>query len=684
MKHSNRHNPATIDRPEAAAAPATHSANPATADIHRRVTPAALIVAIGIVFGDIGTSPLYVMKAITGANPTYDRAYILGAVSCIFWTLTLQTTLKYVVIALHADNRGEGGILTLFSLLRHSRWRWLYIPAAIGAGTLIADGVITPAVTVTSAAEGLRDLYPGAPVVAIVLIIITLIFMLQRRGTGSIGRLFGPVMLLWFTMLGVLGLCSIHLAPGILAAFNPIYAVRLLSTSPEWFLILGAVFLCTTGAEALYSDLGHCGRFNITWAWAFVKVMLMLNYLGQGAWLLWLHSGAGLMKATTALPPANPFYGIMPSWFLPIGIIMSTLAAIIASQALLSGSFTLFSEAIGLDFWPRLKINYPSPLKGQLYIPLINTFLYAGCIVTVLLFRTSSAMEAAYGLAITITMLMTTLLLTFWMHRRRVPTWLCVIFASVFTLIEGVFLIANLSKFMHGGWYTLMIAAAVTAIMLLWRRANIVRNKHIDFVDFSESYPLLRDIAADREIPKYASNLVFFSKSPAADKVESKLIYSIVRKTPKRADRYWIVRVVADDAPDTLEYDYDILIPGLLVSIEMRIGYRVAPQVNVYLRQVINEMVEAGEVKLTSGYPSLAGRNIPGDFRFVLIHRVFSPSSNCSPSDRRAMTAYEWIDRMSVTPEKAMGLDTSSLTRETVPLIINTQSPRQIRRVIRR
>lgn len=639
-----------------------------------RITIGALIVTVGIVFGDIGTSPLYVMKAITGANPEFDADYILGALSCIFWTLTLQTTLKYVIIALQADNHGEGGILALYSLLRHSRWKWLYVPAAIGAGTLIADGVITPAVTVTSAVEGLRGIYADAPVIPVVIAIIAFIFIIQQRGTSRIGRLFGPVMLTWFAMLGTLGALNIPQAPSILKAFNPAYAVRLLISSPEWFLVLGAVFLCTTGAEALYSDLGHCGRRNITWAWGFVKLTLMCNYLGQGAWLLARNAeGASLPEGL------NPFYAVMPEWFLPIGIVMSTLAAIIASQALLSGSFTLFSEAIGLGFWPRLRIKYPSPFKGQLYIPLINTFLFAGCIVTVLLFRTSSAMEAAYGLAITVTMLMTTLLLAFWMRQKGTSPFICAVFAAVFTIIEGLFLAANLTKFMHGGWYTLLLAAAVIAVMLIWRRAVRVRESHVEYVDFKESYDLIREISSDASIPKYASNLVFFSKARSPHKVESKLIYSIVRKMPKRADRYWIVRVEADDAPDTLEYDYDILIPGLLVSIVMRIGYRVAPQVNVYLRQAISDMEASGEVTLTSGYPSLAARGIPGDFRFVLIHRVFSPSSTCSASDRRAMWAYGWLDRMSLSPEKAMGLDTSYLTREIVPLIINTGTPRRIR-----
>ena len=359
------------------------------------LTALGLLVALGIVFGDIGTSPLYVMKAIMHVNPAAAPDYVIGAISCIIWTLTLQTTVKYVLIALRADNKGEGGILALFSLVRRLRHRWLYIIAAIGASTLIADGVITPAVTVTSAIEGLRGIYPAAPVIAITIMIICLIFFVQQFGTSKIGRCFGPFMLAWFLMLGILGTVALTSAPAVLKAFNPVYAVRLLIHYPGWFLILGAVFLCTTGAEALYSDLGHCGRLNISVSWIFVKLMLILNYLGQGAYII---THPGIWASDT-----NPFYAIMPQAFLPVGIIMSTGAAIIASQALISGSFTIFSEAINLDFWPRLRIAYPTVLKGQLYIPSINLFLFLGCIITVLLFRTSSAMEAAYGLAITVT-----------------------------------------------------------------------------------------------------------------------------------------------------------------------------------------------------------------------------------------------------------------------------------------
>lgn len=632
-----------------------------------------LLVTMGIVFGDIGTSPLYVMKAITHVDPAYDAAYIIGAVSCIIWTLTLQTTVKYVIIALRADNKGEGGILALYSLLRRSPKRWLYMVAAIGASTLIADGVITPAVTVTSAIEGLRSLAPDTPVVPITILIITGIFLVQRTGTRSIGRWFGPFMLLWFLMLGILGSINIGTHTAIFKAFNPWYAVNLLINYPGWFLILGAVFLCTTGAEALYSDLGHCGRMNITVSWIFVKIMLILNYLGQGAWLI-ANPGAGIGDV-------NPFFAIMPRGMLLIGIIMSTGAAIIASQALISGSFTIFSEAITLNFWPRLRIKYPTTVKGQLYIPVINWFLWLGCVVTVLMFRTSSQMEAAYGLAITITMLMTTVLLSFYLHVKGVPSWLVAVFATVFIAIESIFFAANMFKFMHGGWFTILIAGIVFAVIFVWYRASLIRNRFMDYRDLTGATDIISDIRNDNSIPKYASNLIYFSHSPDPDKVENKLLYSIICKNPKRADRYWIIRLDYVDEPDTLAYSCRQLIPGILMCIDLRLGFRVKPQVSVYLRQIVEDLVADGSIDLTSSYPSLRKHGISGDFRFVIIHRIFSQSSTCKGGAAMIMKIREWLRHTGISDEKALGLDTSNVTVENVPLILNTAQPRRITRI---
>lgn len=635
-----------------------------------KLSLAGLLVTVGIVFGDIGTSPLYVMKAITGANPAFDEAYVTGAVSCVIWTLTLQTTVKYVLLALRADNKGEGGILALYALLRRLPPRWLYAVAAVGAAALVADGVITPAITVTSAVEGLRTVAAEVPVTPVVVVIILLIFVMQQAGTGRIGRCFGPFMLAWFLMLGVLGVCSLGHHPAILKAFNPWWAVRLLINSPGWFLILGAVFLCTTGAEALYSDLGHCGRRNITVSWLFVKAMLILNYLGQGAWLIACgHSDSAA---------SNPFYAVMPHWFAPAGVVMSTGAAIIASQALLSGSFTIFSEAINLGFWPNMRIKYPGTEKGQLYVPAVNWALLAGCLLTVAIFRDSGRMEAAYGLAITVTMLMTTFLLTLWMRSRGMSRMLCGAFLVFFATLEGLFFAANLFKFAHGGWYSLLIAGVVAAVMIVWRNATRVRARFIEYRSLADCAALAADVKADTHIPKYASNLVYFSRSPDKALVESKLVYSIVNKQPKRADHYWLLHVEYTDDPDTLDYTAEDVVPGTLYLVTMRLGFRVQPTVSVYLRQVVEDLVAAGRLDLTSTYPSLRARGIPGDFRFIILHRIFSPSSSCPRGAARLMRLHGLLRRMGISDQSAMGLDTSVVTLETVPLIINTAPQRRI------
>ena len=536
------------------------------------VTALGLLVTLGIVFGDIGTSPLYVMKTICHANPAFGPDYILGAVSLVFWTLTLQTTIKYVLIALRADNKGEGGILALYSLVKSKGKKWLYLLAALGAATLIADGVITPAITVTTSIEGLSAIMPDPPVIPVTLLIITLIFAAQRFGTSAIGRCFGPFMLLWFLMLGILGVCNIGLEPSILKAFNPWYAVKILIDYPGWFLVLGAVFLCTTGAEALYSDLGHCGRWNISIAWLFVKIMLVLNYLGQGAWIMSHHSEA-------AAGSVNPFYAIMPGWFVLIGIIMSAGASIIASQALISGSFTIFSEAVNLNFWPRLKIKYPSTVKGQLYIPSVNLFLFVGCVLTVVIFGSSAHMEGAYGLAITVTMLMTTILIAFWMRRRRMPLWLVAAFLLVFAGIETTFLCANLFKFLHGGWYTLLIASLLMTVIYLWFNASKIRRRYFQYADIRKSLGLIAGISRDKEIPKSASNMVYISESPDPTLIETKILYSIINKHPKRADHYWLIRVEYTDEPSTLDYTVDELIPGCLFSVGLKLGFRIDPKI---------------------------------------------------------------------------------------------------------
>lgn len=636
-----------------------------------RMTVMGLLVATGIVFGDIGTSPLYVMKAVTGVNPHFDADYITGAVSCIIWVLTLQTTLKYVIIALRADNNGEGGILALFSLLRKLPLRRLYIVGAIGAAALIADGVITPAITVTSAIEGLSIIAPKVPVIPIAIIIIIGIFLLQQSGTGRIGRIFGPFMLAWFLMLGIVGACNIHHAPQIIHAFNPWYAIKLLTTYPQWFLILGAVFLCTTGAEALYSDLGHCGRWNISISWIFVKAALIVNYIGQGAWLIGTGGAEGI----------NPFYGIMPGWFLPIGVAMSAGAAIIASQALLSGSFTIFSEAVNLDFWPKLRIKYPSDRKGQLYIPGVNWILLAGCLLTVVLFRDSSHMEGAYGLAITVTMLMTTVLLAIYLRHRGHAMWICIAFLIFFGILETIFFIANVAKFAHGGWFTMLIAGLVALVMIAWYNSTRIRDSYIEFSSVDSQLELINDLKHDDSVPRYASNIVYFSRSANPRKLENKLLYSIVSRQPKRADHYWIIHIERSDDPWRLDYTIDELMENTMFFITITMGFRVQPKISLYLRQIVEDLVEAKRVDITSSYPSLHRHGIAGDFRFIIINRIFSNESSCSRTEAILMRMHDRLRHLGISDPSAMGLDTSGTVMESVPLIISTSGFQRITRV---
>jgi len=639
---------------------------------HHRVGFLGLLITLGIVFGDIGTSPLYVMKAILHTGEAINESTILGALSCIIWTLTLQTTIKYVCVALRADNNGEGGILALYALLRKMKRKWIYLLAIIGASTLLADGIITPAITVTTAIEGLESISPHLPVIPITLGIITIIFFVQRFGTESIGKSsFGVFMLIWFLLLGVTGAFSITSYPLILKAFNPYYAAMLLAKSPEWFLILGAVFLCTTGAEALYSDLGHCGRKNITISWLFVKAMLILNYLGQGAWVL---------NHIQTASSVNPFFSIMPQNMLIFAIIMATGAAIVASQALISGTFSILSEAMNLHFWPRMRIKHPTHVKGQLYIPVINLAMYIGVVLIILLFRDSSHMEAAYGLAITITMLMTTLLLGFYLRTKGVARIFILLFMGAYCVIEGIFLAANLSKFLAGGWCTMLIGGILFLMMYVWVRAIKIRHHYISTKPLNEYYQIISDIKADESIPKYASNLVYVNHADKEGAVDDKLLYSIINKQPKRADHYWLINLEFADTPDTLEYSCETLVPDTLYSVTMRIGFRIEPRVSLYLRQVVEDLVASRKVDLRSTYPSLRKNGIPGDFRFIIIHRVYYPESSDNRQQNLLMTIYALIGKIGIDEPKALGLDTSMVVVERVPLIINHRN-RSIRRI---
>lgn len=639
------------------------------------VTAAGLLVAFGIIYGDIGTSPLYTLRAIVGPNSVINADVVRGALSCIFWTLTLQTTVKYVILILRADNRGEGGIFALYALVRRHA-RWLTLPAIIGGSALLADGIITPPISVTSAVEGIRQLYPvitETQIVTIVVVILTVLFLIQAFGTSVVGTAFGPVMLVWFGMLGVLGLLSIAHDPTIFASLNPYYAYELLVEYPGGFWLLGSVFLCTTGAEALYSDMGHCGRKNIRVSWVFVKTSLLLNYFGQGVWLLH-HNGENLNNRI-------PFYQLMPAGFLTIGIVIATAATVIASQALISGSFTLISEAIRLNFWPKVRLRYPSAQKGQLYVPSINLLLWMGCVGIVLYFRESSNMEAAYGLAITLTMLMTTMLMAYYLYSKKYQAWGVVLFLTVYLAIEGSFLVANLIKFPHGGYVSLMIGATIAGVMYIWLQAFQIKLRLTEYVRIDHYLQSLKELSRDISIPKYATHIVFMSNAARQSEIESKIIYSIFQKRPKRADIYWFVHVDTTDDPYTMEYKVNTIAPDDAYKITFKLGFRVEQRINLFLRKVIEDMVRHKEVDITSRYESLNRQNVIGDFRFVVLEKFLSFENDLPTFERLIMNAYFSIKGFTTPEDRWFGLDSSSVKVEKVPLVIRPVENISLKRI---
>jgi len=618
-----------------------------------------LIITLGIVYGDIGTSPLYVVKAVFGNLDFYNKDIVLGVASCIFWTLTIQTTLKYVIITLQANNKGEGGIFALYALIR-KRNKWAYIVAIIGGSTLLADGIITPSITVTSAIEGLRIVNPEIPTILISIGILALLFFIQQFGTDFVGRSFGPIMLMWFITIGVLGFFQVIVSPEIIKAINPYYAVNLISHHPFALVILGAVFLATTGAEALYSDLGHCGIRKIRVSWVFVKTMLILNYFGQSAWIL---RNTGENQEIL-----NPFFGIMPQWFVIPGIILATMAAIIASQALISGSFTLISEAISLNLWPKLTIKYPTELKGQLYVPAINIFLWVASTGVILLFKESSAMEAAYGLSISITMLMTTLLLVLYLQRMKVNRLLITFIIVLFLFIEGLFFVANLQKFTHGGWFALIIAVCFSILMYSWYNGRLIKNRLMKYVSLKEISSNLINIKKDQSIPKFATNLIYLTKVNKEHEIESTIAYSLLDKQPKRADIYWFLHIETLDEPFISEYEVVHLVPGEIIKINLFLGFKVEPRVNLLFKKIRDDLSKTREIQAGSRYPSLKEVPVSGDCRYILIDRILTADHAFNFRERLIMSLSDIFRHIAIPESKSYHIDSSNFVLEKVPL----------------
>jgi len=651
-----------------------------------QVTGAGLLIALGIIYGDIGTSPLYVFNAIINQREVSDLL-IVGSLSCIIWTLTLQTTLKYVIMVLRADNRGEGGTFALYALVRRRR-KWLIMPAMIGGASLLADGIITPPISITSAIEGLKVLpqfrdMPVDTIVMIVLGILSLFFFSQQFGTGSIGRFFGPLMMIWFTMLAVLGVIHIFDDLSIFKSINPYYAVEFLATYPKGFWLLGAVFLCTTGAEALYSDLGHCGRENIRISWIYVKTCLLLNYFGQGASLLSKYSGKVIDDAFRQETGLHAFYDLMPHWFIIAGVVIATSATIIASQAMIAGAFTLISEAMRLNLWPKFKINYPSEEKGQLFIPAINLLMFLGCVFVVLYFRESSKMEAAYGLAIIVTMLMTTILFANYLVLHRIKSTWIYIFLVVYIIIELGYLVALLDKFLHGGYITLVIGAMMFIVMYVWFRSRKIKNRYVEFVKLEHYLPMLQELSNDMTVQKHATHLVYLTGATNPREIEHKIIYSILNRKPKRADLYWFVHVDTLDDPYTCEYHVDTIIPNEVIRVEIRLGFRMQPRINLMFRRIVEDMVANKEVNITSRYESLQRNNVVGDFQFVVMEKFLSQDNELPFWEKIIMRTYFAIKRFGLSEEKGFGLDQSNVSVEKFPLIVAPVSTLKLKRIFR-
>lgn len=646
-------------------------------DLHSKITLGGLFIALGIIYGDIGTSPLYVMKAIIGIHEI-NNDIILGGVSAVFWTLTLQSTIKYIFITLAADNNGEGGIFALYALVRRTKVKWLLIPAIIGGSALLADGIITPPMSVSSAVEGIRTLYPEIDTVPIIVAILICLFVIQQFGTKLVGKFFAPIMLIWFAMLGILGVLQITHNPHVIKAFNPYYAYHLLTVHPEGFYVLGFVFLCTTGAEALYSDMGHCGRKNIRISWIFVKSALMLNYFGQAAYLI-KHEGNTLYSLGGKF--ANPFYLMMPEWFIPFGIIVATIAAVIASQALISGSFTLINEAIKLDFWPKVQVKYPTEERGQLYIPSINWLMMTGCVLIVLHFRESHKIEAAYGLAIVLCMIMTTILLNYYLIIKRVPWYIISASISIYMLIEGSFLIASLQKFMHGGYVAVFVSLILITVMMIWWKAKSISKYYTRFVNLNNYKKVLSELSIDQTIPKYATHLIYLTNSPRTVDIEEKIMYSILQIRPKRADIYWFIHFNIVDQPYKREYKVTEMLRDDLYRIDFYLGFREEMKTNLMFKEVIRNMAENGEVNITSRYLSLQNKSIVGDFKFVLSQKTLPYENTLRWFEIMILKSYFFLKKFSLSEEKSFGLDMSSVKTEKFPMIMNSSENISLNRI---
>lgn len=641
--------------------------------LSKKITAASLLVALGIIYGDIGTSPLYVFKAVMDERPI-EEVLVYGGISCIFWTLVFQTTVKYIWLTLQADNQGEGGIFSLYALVRR-HGKNLVIPTILGATTLLADGIITPPISVASAVEGLA-MVPGfehIPTVPIVIAILSALFFVQRFGTQKVGGTFGPIMVVWFSMLFIMGVSQVVKHPEVLHALNPYYAYQLLTQYPQGFWLLGAVFLATTGAEALYSDLGHCGVKNIRITWAFVKVCLVTNYLGQAAWIL--HQGQNVLNGR------NPFYELMPSWFLLIGVAIATMATIIASQALISGSFTMINEAVNLNFWPRVTVRQPTELKGQIFIPSVNNILWFGCVLMIIYFQSSSHMEAAYGFSITVAMMMTTYLLSYFLiYKLRWNRIYVFALMALFAAIELSFFIANVAKIKER-WMFLFFELFIFMTMYIWFYARKINNRFTKFVDLGKYVQQINELSADVDIPKFSTHLVYMTKANNRHDIEEKIVKSIFSKKPKRADVYWFLHIDRTEEPYTLSYSVNELVDDKVIKINLKVGFRIQPKTEYYFKKIVQELVKNKELNLHIRPDGSTKYNAEPDFKFVIIEKFLSVENEFTMREGLLINSYFWLKRMGQRDEQAFGLDKSDVELEYVPLVYHPLGEVNLKRI---
>ncbi len=642
------------------------------------------IVTMGVVYGDIGTSPLYLAQSFVsgqGGIRYVDRTSVLGMLSLLFWSITLITTVKYVLIAMRIDNRGEGGIFALYSMVKRFA-KWLWIPAMIGGAAFLADSVLTPAVSISSAVEGLKTLRAFENVftvnpqltLAITVIIIVILFAVQSRGTERIGRVFGVVVAIWFTFMAVVGIIAIGKDWSIFAALNPWYGLEYLlnlnGANRAGLAIMGTVFLATTGAEALYSDMGHVGRGNIYATWPFIFICLIFNYFGQGAWMIRNQSNKALWSA----PNVNPFFQTINPTLRYVAVILSVAAGVIASQALITGAFTMVSEATGLNWMPHLQVRYPARTRGQLYIPTVNFVLCAATLVVLMIFQNSERITNAYGLALTVTMITTVVLLMAYMWYAQKRRVLALIFGVVFLAIQSLFFISSLSKFFTGGWFTTILTIVIFTIMYTWdtgTRIERSQRRHMLPEDF---LPALNILHKDKSVPLYADNLVYLTSDRELRRLDTDIFYSIFADHPKRAHAWWAVSVQVTDAPYTREYSVENFGTDFLFRVRMRLGFKVNQNVSTYLHQIMHELIDQGTLPPQETiYPKVDNDPQIGTINYVLIHKALMPESKVDVRGALSLRIKYAIRHMAGSPVKWFGLAAFNPRIEVQPLFVQVQ-----------